>query len=410
VTRDTGALRRYKVEELELAEGIPAVDGCTGYDALRLLVRLHRRPIGWVHVPTDLHDVVPAARITAEVRKRLGWNLVPLTLHVAASEPDEPATNPPISVVVCSRDRPELLARCLHALLAQTHPTHEIIVVDNAPSGDETRLLVERFPVRYVREDRPGLDWARNRGAEAASYDLIAYTDDDACADPGWLGAVASAFTDSTVAAVTGLVAPIELETPAQICFEDIYGGMGKGFTARYFHADALRPRAVIGVQALGVGANMAFRRRTLERVGGFDTALDVGTPARGGGDLDLFHRVLAAGLAIRYEPRALVWHRHRRSMAELKRQLAADGRSFGVYLLKILRRRTVARRSLVRYALWEWARWMVGRFVLGLIGRHRLPVPLLGAGLLGMVVSPWAYLRTHRSDRAIRRSAPVPN
>src|SRR5688572_30869290 len=124
-------LRRCKVGELELAEGIPAVHGCTGYDALRLLVRLHGRPLGWADVPTDLHDTVPAARIHAEGRSRLGWELVPLTLQVAPSRPDEPTANLRISVVACGRDRPELLARCLRALLAQTHPTYEIIVVEN---------------------------------------------------------------------------------------------------------------------------------------------------------------------------------------------------------------------------------------------------------------------------------------
>ena len=62
----------------------------------------------------------------------------------------------------------------------------------------------------------------------------------------------------------------------------------------------------------------MAFRRTGFERFGLFDEALDAGTPARSGGDTEMFSRVLAAGLRIVYEPAALCWHRHRRTWPEL--------------------------------------------------------------------------------------------
>jgi hypothetical protein len=95
----------------------------------------------------------------------------------------------------------------------------------------------------------------------------------------------------------------------------------------------------------------MAFRKAAFARVGGFDAALDVGTPAGGGGDLDMFHPLVARGLALWYEPRALVWHQHRREMEALRRQLYDDGKSFTVCLLKLLRTGSVPRHRVARYA-----------------------------------------------------------
>jgi glycosyltransferase involved in cell wall biosynthesis len=394
---------RYKVGELELSHGIQDVAGCDGYVGLRLLLRYRGRPVGWLHLATNERPRVSARTIRAAIRRRWGWSLVPLALDPALGHAPFAGSTPPISVVVCTRDRTDLLGECLQALLAQDYPAYEIIVVDNAPASDATARLTATLPVRYVRENRPGLDWARNRGIAEARYEIVAYTDDDARADRGWLRGLATAFADPSVAAVTGLVAPAELDTEAQILFEDVYGGMRKGLAPRRFDAKTMRPRELIASYQLGVGANMAYRRQLFRRLGAFDTALDVGTPSRGAGDLDMFHRVLAAGLILHYEPTALVWHRHRRKRTELWRQLNNDGRSFGVYLMKVFRERSVRRVSLLRFAVWDWARWMVGRCLLGLARRHRLPLSLLWAGLLGMAQAPWAYIMTYRADRRLR-------
>ena len=134
---------------------------------------------------------------------------------------------------------------------------------------------------------------------------------------------------------MTGLVIPAELETPAQELFERL-GGFGRGFRRQWFHADVSTGR-VVGAGALvsagefGTGANMAFRRTTLLRCGGFDPAFDVGTPTGGGGDLDMFHRVIAAGGVLRYEPAAIVFHTHRRTLDELRRQIRANGSGWSV-------------------------------------------------------------------------------
>src|SRR5688572_29264099 len=84
---------------------------------------------------------------------------------------EEVAASPPlhsVSVVICTRDRPEELARCLASLPQQTYPPREIIVVDNASRDLRTREVVRNAHAVYVREDRPGLDIARNTGAQRA--------------------------------------------------------------------------------------------------------------------------------------------------------------------------------------------------------------------------------------------------
>src|SRR3954453_20674871 len=129
--------------------------------------------------------------------------------------------------------------------------------------------------------------------------------------------------------AVTGLVLPYELETAAQLQFEE-YGGVGRGVVRRVYPVDqAHGERAVAehgGTGKFGTGANMAFRKSVFEEIGLFDPALDVGTVTNGGGDLDMFFRVVRAGHTLAYEPAALVWHRHRRTYRELREQLTNNG------------------------------------------------------------------------------------
>jgi glycosyltransferase involved in cell wall biosynthesis len=121
----------------------------------------------------------------------------------------------------------------LRALLALDYPRYEIIVVDNAPSTSATADFIRQTyrdvpQVRYVREDRPGLSWARNCGLMAARGEIVAFTDDDVVLDPYWLIELVKAFhVADDVMCVTGLVLPLELETPAQFLLEE-FGGLAR--------------------------------------------------------------------------------------------------------------------------------------------------------------------------------------
>jgi glycosyltransferase involved in cell wall biosynthesis len=399
---------RGAVCELELAQPILNLVLPTPASFVQLLVRHEGRPIGWVRLSSAGDAQIDSERLRNAISYELGWRLA-ATVLVPHKEPLEaPSLGPPISVVVCTRDRTAELEGCLESLVALDYPAFEVLVVDNASKGRETEALAARFGVRYIGEQRPGLDWARNRGIREARHPIIAFTDDDARVDPLWLAGIAEAFEDPSVDVVTGLIAPLELETEAQQLFEFAYGGMGKGFTPFYADQAILRPQQLVRVPSLGVGANMAFRRRVFASVGDFDPALDVGTAAHGGGDLDMFHRALAGGHMLLYAPSALVWHRHRRSLDELEGQLGDDGRVFAIYLMKVFRSRTVARRHVVSFALRRWIPWLGARLVRGLLGRERLPLRLLWAPVKGMLYAPFAGRQARRS--AARLASYEPN
>lgn len=361
----------------------------------------------------DMRRVASARRtiaVASHLKQPLRASAVSAQLAVAQLRlpPRDPALWPPVSVVVCTKDRAGSLATCLTSLAQLDYPSYEVVVVDNASATQAARYLSSKFHVRYVREDRPGLDWARNRGIAESKYDIIAFTDDDVRVDSGWLRGIARGFTDPEVMLVTGLITPAELSTPAQMTFEFAYGGIGKSFAERRWDPQHLDAHQLLGAHELGTGANMAFRRAVFDRVGTFDTALDVGTPSHRAGDLDMFHRVLASGHVACYQPDALVWQRHRRDLTGLRRQLRDNGRSFGAYLLT---RWVAARRGIgpvtpiqvVHYALSVALGWRVGRVARQFMRRDPLALPLQVAELRGLLQAPWAYLATQRNDKRLR-------
>jgi cellulose synthase/poly-beta-1,6-N-acetylglucosamine synthase-like glycosyltransferase len=392
-----------KLIELELAEKLRPIKEMEGYAGVHILVRYGGKPLGWIYLNSLQEPSVSVELLRKSITEQMGWNLVPERLgEVVVPKPEDRMPLPPISVVVCTRDRANQLQRCLNALTAMDYPNYEIIVVDNAPANDLTFRLARQLGVRYAREDRPGLDWARNRGVAEASYDLIAYTDDDTRPDRLWLRAIAKAFAKPEVMAVTGLIAPMELETPAQIYFEYTYGGMSKGFRRWEVRKSGLKKKQVLWSCSFGAGANMAFRRQLFEAIGLFDVALDVGTPSRGGGDLEFFHRVVARGHTLVYEPAAMVWHLHRRDFAALRRQLYDNGSGFGAYLLTCWRNRTVRRRLLLRFAIREWFYGWILRRLWKPKGHDR---SLIWAELRGALHSYRAYRAAQKHAKKVAAS-----
>lgn len=397
-----------RVLDIEIGAGIEPIADCGGYHGARVLVRRHGVPLGWINLSCPPSGIIEKSEIAAAVRYMLetdvrrahAADVMHLTEGVESSD-----FAPPISVVVCTRDRPDLLSRCLASLGNLDYPSYEVVVIDNASKTDATRRVAEAAGVRCEREERPGLDAARNRGLASARHDIIAYTDDDVEVDPLWLRGIAAGFADATVQCVSGFVMPARMDTEAELLFELCYDGMGKGPRPRRWHRSQMRRRQLIGSHHVGIGANMAFRRSLLEALGGFDPALDVGTESHGGGDLDILHRALMGGAVVRYEPSALVRHHHRRDMDGLKRQHYDNGRAFGVYLLKILQRGDIPRHVTLWYSTRIWLAWYVGRLVKRMLKRDTLPAPLIVSELWGACSAPWAFVATNAQARARDRT-----
>jgi GT2 family glycosyltransferase len=211
-----------------------------------------------------------------------------------------------VTVVLATRDRPELLAAALDALAGAIRPRDRVLVVDSASSHDGTRQVCQDRGVELLRLEQPGTSRARNAGAAASTTELIAFTDDDCLPQPGWLAALAAAFDDPAVGLVTGRVLP-DRPVGAPVSIE-------ASTDARRFD------------QPVGHGANCGVRRAALEAVGGFDERLGPGTPGLAGEDADLMRRVLAAGWTGWYEPDAVVIHRQWRTRGASVRRSFAYG------------------------------------------------------------------------------------
>lgn len=397
-----------KVTDIDLSQPIEPIYVDPRYTRMFAVVRWGYRPLGMLmlHCQAGMR-IFSAEQLRHEVTRQFGWQVWEQSVSGTLNQVNSGTarTLPPISVVVCTRDRALSLERCLESLARLDYPDYEVIVIDNCTRDGSTHAAVARSGFRYVREDRPGLDWARNRGWQEARHEIVAYIDDDAIATPGWLRGVAHGFSSPEIMAVTGMVLPAEIETDAQDEFER-YGGMSKGFVSYTIYREHLSKRDMFWASNWGVGANMAYRRTLFDMIGGFDIALDVGTPTNGAGDIEFFFRLVSAGHALRYEPAAMIRHVHRRDRATLRRQIFNNGRSFPAYLLTIARNEPQRRRELLVFALrwWIWP-WLLRRLLIAIKQRDWWTARMAWLELRGSFTA----LRAYRESQAIaaRQRAP---
>ena len=416
--------RPIKVADLELSKPIPDFNGLGEYAFLQLLLRWHSQPLGYITVPVR-GDVCEHAELVIKILEehsfsllnqllrqalensvpRDHWNVKQL-LKLPPSQPRVPL--PTVSVAVCTRDRTEDLTLCLTALRKLTYAPLEILVIDNAPKTNATRELIENlFPeVHYILEPRPGLDWARNRAIAEAQGEIVAYTDDDVIVDARWTASIARLFAENEdIMAVTGLVVPYELETEPQRLFEK-YGGFGRGFVRKWYRASQAECHHLAlehaGAGKFGTGANMAYRRAVFSEIGLFDPALDVGTVTNGGGDLDMFFRILKHGHTLVYEPAAIVWHRHRRDYAGLYTQIANNGIGFFSHLVRNALEFPEERMGIIKIALWWLREWNLRRWLESLLKPTGIPRALISAELRGSFTGLFCYQKSRKHAKAL--------
>ena len=178
------------------------------YRRARILLRHGLDPVHFVE--TDIVD---------------GTIRVPVPSSLA-TDPSAPVAVPhtPVSVVLCTRERPADLAGALASIVALDYRNFEVVVVDNAPTSDSTERVVNALGdprVRRIVEPVPGLSSARNAGLQAARHEIVAFTDDDVVVDRNWLHCIARGFARHPDAScVCGLVPSGELRTAAQAYFD----------------------------------------------------------------------------------------------------------------------------------------------------------------------------------------------
>ncbi|HET9850872.1 MAG TPA: glycosyltransferase [Candidatus Limnocylindrales bacterium] len=420
-----------------------ARDG-VAYERASVLVRVHSQPVGLVAfdlsqgtfsrerlaeaIDTALGDRIrrhlaadglPVAwRSTAEAREtendRQPAALLPRCLAArAAALQDAPS----VTVVIPSVDRPEALRACLEAVLAQSLPAFEIVVVDNAPGESGAKQVVDLLDpgsrtLRYEPESRRGASRARNRGLAAASGGIVAFIDGDARPDRDWLAAVVATMAaplegGQLPTCVTGPILPDDLASAPQQWLEE-WGGFAKGFERRVFdrrkHTTG-SPLYPFAAGTFGSGANMTFRASALRRLGAFDVALGPGTPARGGEDLAAFVEVVTSGGTIVYEPAAIVWHRHHETEGQFRATIRAYGTGLVAYLTRHASRHPAdglrmafAMPAALAYFFRSGSPRNRGRSA-------RFPSGLWRDEVAGMLQGPFAYALGRAAARGSRRS-----
>ncbi len=233
-----------------------------------------------------------------------------------------------VSLIISTRDRCQQLVRCLQSVRGITFERPwELIVVDNG-SVDETAPVVRQFfgsagvSGVYVFEPKLGKSNALNTAIEIAHGQILAFTDDDCYPAPDFLTRVWSAFDDPSVGYITGR---IMLHDPT-----DFPVTINETTTPLTFPA-----RSLVTVGAVQ-GANMAFRRRVLIDIGGFDPLLGPGTQFVSE-DLDAAGRASATGWKGRYCPEVIVRHHHGRKATDIPHLMKLYGMGAGAYHMKLL-------------------------------------------------------------------------
>ncbi len=426
-----------QMDDVELSAPLPNLSrGSTqagdAFTASLCLVRLHGRPLGMVEV--DLPEAgLPAEDLAARIRAELGEQIAAhlATDRLPAAEVgasgiaavDAPAcigdrellSDPPfLSVVICTRNRPESVRITLQSILACPYPEErwEIVVVDNAAEADPSiEAAAEdangRIPVKVVHEPVAGLSNARNCGVRHSSGELVVFADDDVEVDRYWLATLAAPFVaDERVGASSGLTLPGALETPVQRWTEG-FGGRSRPLEVRRFDLSAPPPDNPLfpfSVGEFGAGRNMAFRRELLIELGGFDPALGPGSVAHDGDDIEALLRVLLSGRAIVNDPAAIVWHAHPDDYKELEDRVWG----YGIGLTACLTKAIIEHPGLVL----DLARKLPRGLAFAIsprseknVGRQRdFPRSLARRELLGMAYGPISYLRSRRHERRLRR------
>lgn len=201
-----------------------------------------------------------------------------------------------ISVIVPTYNRLALLQRTLDSLFRQDYPDFEIIVVnDGSTDGTHEYLSGAAVPgnFKYLHHENRGLAATRKRGLEHARGDIIAFTDDDCVVPPNWLTKIAARLT-GTVAGVGGVV---RTGNPSNIF------AVATDLMQNYYK-DAIN-RGDVKVPFL-TGNNVAYKRSSLEKVGGPDPRFRMGAE-----DRDLTFRIAQTGGALVYDPSIVIDHYH---------------------------------------------------------------------------------------------------
>jgi len=216
---------------------------------------------------------------------------------------------PSVTVVICTRNRPAFLQKCLAGIARLKPAPNQVLVIDNSAGNADTRKVASDYGARYIIEPVPGLSHARNRGLAECSTEIVAFLDDDAVPAPEWLGALVASFADKQIAAATGKVFSLD---------GDSSEAASQNFMTLSSSDSHWFERATFG--GMGVGCNMALRREACIGWNVFDERLGRGAPFHIGEESFAFASFISRGYTAVYLPSAAVYHAtHKRDPIEVE-------------------------------------------------------------------------------------------
>jgi glycosyltransferase involved in cell wall biosynthesis len=299
---------------------------------------------------TPLGEIWPGAALnTSDLRMPASSTAVETvdngSLALATPEKKANAVIHPISLVIATRNRARSLERCLSSIRRiESRIPWELILVDNGSTDHTPKLIADfrdssRMPVITVHEPRAGLARAHNAALQKCRAQIVAFTDDDCYPASDFIERVSEVFQDPAIGFMGGR---IRLYDPTDVQLATI---------------DRSEPRIIEpftyidGDDMKILGANMAFRRRVLEEIDGFDPHFGPGAHFNCE-DVDAFARASFAGWKGIYWPNALVLHHHGRKADAVRAITRESAIGRGAYFMKFALRSTSAK----RYAM-EWLR-----------------------------------------------------
>ncbi len=221
---------------------------------------------------------------------------------------------PFVSVVVPTYNRREMLKECLDSLFNQTYPKdmYEIIVVNDG-STDGTGKVLEEYAkkapckLNWLNQKNQGISAAMNTGIKNTGRDIICFTGDDCSADKNWIKNLADSFSDETVGGVGGKVIAYNLDTIIEKYTEE---------------RGVLNQEKFRSINFIITG-NAAYRKEVLTAIGGFDVNL------RSCDDIDISIMTQLKGYTLKYNPKAIIYHRHIPTLKGLIRRQYDYGRGY---------------------------------------------------------------------------------
>jgi glycosyltransferase involved in cell wall biosynthesis len=322
---------------------------------------------------TGGHDITDWAFgvVTADRQPKQAFEVV--RQYYQKPLPPLPGHSPKVSVVVCAYNADRTIDTCLAALEKVRYPNYEVIVVNDG-STDGTLEICRKYPyIRLICQENRGLSVARNVGLEAATGEIVAYTDADCDVDPDWITYLVHGFRITGQVAVGGpnLPPPENALVPSAVAVSP--GG------PTHVLIDDLEAEHI-------AGCNMAFKAEVLRELGGFDPHYRAA-----GDDVDICWRLQDAGHANGFSPAAQVWHFRRNTVKDYFNQQRGYGKAEAMVYYK----------HPERFNLLGQARWL-GR-IYGDLSTSLLPgKPFIYSGVFGMApfqslyqrpTSLWAYL-----------------